>query len=90
MSDKQTTEKAFPRVGPKDFAMGVLWILVISGVGIVGVNLLCHVRAPAWEAGVLYLIWTLALVAMGIAAIVLTPFYVMTHMRKKSEHRDGK
>ncbi|MFW7270295.1 hypothetical protein ACMAUO_20460 [Gluconacetobacter sp. Hr-1-5] len=85
-SDKQTTEKAFPRVGPKDFTMGVLWVLVISGVGIVGVNLLYHVRAPAWEAGVLYSIWTLALVAMG----VLTPFYVMTHMRKKSEHRGGR
>lgn len=90
MADNHMTEKAFPRLGAKDLAMGVLWILVISGAGILGSNFLFNVRAPAWEAGVVYLASILALFAMAIAAIVLTPLYVMTHIQKQSEHQNGK
>jgi Mg/Co/Ni transporter MgtE len=90
MADKQTTGKTFPRLEARDFAMGILWILVISGVAIVGSNMLSHARAPTWEVGLVYLTSTVALATMAIAAMVLTPFYVLTHIRKKSEHRNGK
>lgn len=90
MTRNQPTGKAFPRLEATDFAMGILWILVISGVAIVGKNMLSHLRAPAWETGLVQLTSTVALAAMAIAAIVLTPFYILTHIRKQLEHRNGK
>ena len=37
-----------------------------------------------------YITSTVALAEMAIAAIVLTPFHLLRHIRKQTEHRNGK
>ncbi|MBB2199669.1 hypothetical protein HLH44_19930 [Gluconacetobacter sp. 1c LMG 22058] len=82
MSDNQTTGRALLKFGVKEAAFGLLWALVILGIGNIALRYFNVFHAPEWEARFVWVVMTVAFVATVIGAMVIGPIRLVQHMPK--------